>query len=130
MSQQNKKVPQQADRLSFQLHEEKGNEEELLENWYEEKIKKVMKDQDQSTYEGVAEAGILRDIKIELTKKISITIPVRSKDRDDVDEATKRLVKYIEETLKYEVHRVAHFGHGKKQITGCNNEDSMQNIRN
>ena len=90
----------------------------MLENWYEEKITKAMKDQDQSTYEGESEAGVRRDIKVELTKKMHITIPVRSKDRDDVEEVTKRLVKYIEGALKYVVHRIGHFGHGKKEVFG------------
>ena len=88
-----------------------------------------MKDQVQSTYEGVAEAGVCRDIKVELTKKIHITIPVRSKDRDDVDEVTKRLVKYIEGTLKYEVHRVAHFGHGKNRSLEQRRETSMTRMK-
>ena len=84
-----------------------------LEKWYEEKITKAMIDQDISTYEGIAEEGTCRDIAVELIKKILITIPVKSKDRYDVDEVTKRVLRYIKDALKYEVDQVAHCGHGK-----------------
>ena len=57
-------------------------------------------------------------MKIELTKKSLITIPVKSKERDDVDEMTNKIVKYIKEKLKFEVHRVEHFAHGMKRVLG------------
>jgi hypothetical protein len=95
----------------------KGNDEELLEKWYEEKITKAMKDQDVSTYEGTPEKGTCSDIEVQLTKKILITIPVKSKDPRDVDEATKRVVTYNKDVLQYEVHQVAHVATGKKEIS-------------
>ena len=94
----------------------KGIDEELLKRWYEEKITKAMKDQDMSTFEGIAEKGACSDIEVQLTKKIIITIPVKSKDPKFVDEATKRIVKYIKDVLRYEVRQVSHVATGKKEI--------------
>jgi hypothetical protein len=73
-----------------------------------------MKDQDVSTYNGILEKGTCRDIEVQLTKKIIITIPVKSKDPKDVDETTKRIMTYIKDILQYEVRQVAHVATGKK----------------
>ena len=77
-----------------------------------------MREKNQSIYQGESEPGLSREIKVELKKKMYITVPVRSKDRNDVEEITKKLVKHIEENLKYNVHRIGHFGHGMKEILG------------
>ena len=100
---------------SSSTQEKKGNDEELLEKWYEEKIMKTMKEQDISTYEGIEEEGTCRDIEVQLTKKILITIPVKSKDPNDVNEVTKRVVTCIKDILQYEVTQVAHVAHGKRR---------------
>ena len=101
---------------SNQPHE--GNDEELLEKWYEGKITKAMKDQDMSTFKGIAEKGTCSDIEAQLTKKITITIPIKSKIPKDVDEATKRIVTYIKNVLRYEVYEVAHVATGKNGYQG------------
>ena len=83
-------------------------DEDLLENRYEEIITKAMTEKDQCIYQGELEPGYSREIKVELKKTMYITRPVRSKDRNDVEEETKKLVKHIEENLKYNVHRIGH----------------------
>ena len=61
---------------------------------------KTMKEQDHSIDEGIElRPGSSRDIKIELEKKMYLTIPVRSKDKEDVEEVAKKLVTYIRENL-------------------------------
>ena len=80
-----------------------------------------MKDQDHFMIEGVAEKGTWptsSDIEVQFTKKITITIPIKSKITKDVDEATNRIVNYIRNGLLYEVNEVAHVATGKKHIKG------------
>ena len=48
---------------------------------------------------------------------------MKSKERDDVDEVTNKIVKYIKERLKYESLQVYHCAHGMKQIAGSKDKD-------
>ena len=79
--------------------------------------------QDNTTEKGELSPGTSSDVKIELTKKLLITIPVKSKERDDVDEVTEEVVQYMKEKLKYEIHRVEHYAHRMKGIVGFKNKD-------
>ena len=90
-------------------------DEDLLETWYEEKVRDTLKNQDDTVYKGDLSPRSSSDIKIELTKKWSITIPVKSKERDDVDDVTKGIVKYLKERLKFDIDRVKHSAHGMKK---------------
>jgi hypothetical protein len=65
-----------------------------------------------------------------------MTIPVKSTKRDEVEDVTKGIVKYLKDRLKFNVHRVEHFAHGMKRILGYKekdlneDDDEDQNLRN
>jgi hypothetical protein len=78
------------DTKSTSSNKEIGEDEEILEAWYEEKVREALMNKDNTTDKGDLSPGTSSDARMELTKKLSITIPVKPKERDDDDEVTKR----------------------------------------
>ena len=90
--------------------------EKMLETWYEEVIRRTMKHKVRDLYSEDQSSEDLIGILVELNKRVRIAFPIRSNDRKEINEATKRIAEYVKEKLNYKVIRIEHYAHGMKWI--------------